>query len=155
MNIYGVNRHLKQRPPFQMIEKVVELVPGVSAVGTKTVSVNDPWFAGHFPDAPILPGVLIAESCAQLCSLAVSAGESEEEADKLHVLLKLDGFKFLRPVLPGDVMTVSVTKKSGGGPLVTFYAVVTVDGQVRSKGTLSFTTMDRAALDEENGETNE
>lgn len=155
MNIYGVNRHLKQRPPFQMIEKVVELVPGVSAVGTKTVSVNDPWFAGHFPDAPILPGVLIAESCAQLCSLAVSAGESEEEADKLHVLLKLDGFKFLRPVLPGDVMTVSVTKKSGGGPLVTFDAVVTVDGQVRSKGTLSFTTMDRAALDEENGETNE
>ena len=154
MNIYGVNRHLKQRPPFQMIEKVVELVPGVSAVGTKTVSVNDPWFAGHFPDAPILPGVLIAESCAQLCSLAVSAGESEEEADKLHVLLKLDGFKFLRPVLPGDVMTVSVTKKSGGGPLVTFDAVVTVDGQVRSKGTLSFTTMDRAALDEENGETN-
>lgn len=154
MNIYGVNRHLKQRPPFQMIEKVIELVPGVSAVGTKTVSVNDPWFAGHFPDAPILPGVLIAESCAQLCSLAVSAGESEEEADKLHVLLKLDGFKFLRPVLPGDVMTVSVTKKSGGGPLVTFDAVVTVDEQVRSKGTLSFTTMDRAALDEENGETN-
>ena len=98
--------------------------------------------------------MLIAESCAQLCSLAVSAGESEEETDKLHVLLKLDGFKFLRPVLPGDVMTVSVTKKSGGGPLVTFDAVVTVDGQVRSKGTLSFTTMDRAALDAENGETN-
>ena len=65
MNIYEVNRRLKQRPPFQMIERVTELTPGEAAVGLKTVSVNDPWFAGHFPGEPILPGVLIIESCAQ------------------------------------------------------------------------------------------
>ena len=51
-----------------MIERVLELTPGVSAVGTKTVSANDPWFAGHFPGTPLLPGVLIVETCAQLCS---------------------------------------------------------------------------------------
>ena len=149
MNIYGVQKNLRQRAPFQMIEKVTELVPGQSAVGTKTVSINDPWFAGHFPGTPILPGVLIAETCAQLCSLTVES-EGDDES-KLYVLLKLDQFKFLKPVLPGDVMTVSVTKKSAGGPLISFDAVVTVDGQVRAKGSLAFTAIDRAAL-EGNGE---
>lgn len=149
MNVYGVQKNLRQRPPFQMIEKVTELTPGQSAVGIKTVSINDPWFAGHFPDTPLLPGVLIAETCAQLCSLTVES-EGDDES-KLYVLLKLDQFKFLKPVIPGDVMTVSVTKKSGGGPLISFDAVVTVDGQVRAKGNLSFTAVDRASI-EGNGE---
>lgn len=150
INVYGVNKRLKQRPPFQMIEKVTELVPGQSATGVKTVSINDPWFVGHFPDAPMLPGVLIAETCAQLCSI-VFEGDGTAE-DKLNVLLKLDNFKFLKPVLPGDVMVVSVAKKSGAGPLVTFEATVTVDDQIRSKGNLSFTAIDRAGLDGENND---
>lgn len=145
MNIYAVNTRLKQRPPFQMIERVLELTPSVSAVGSKTVSINDPWFAGHFPGTPLLPGVLIVETCAQLCSLAVEAEGSAE--DKLYVLLKVDQFKFLRPIIPGDVMTVTVTKKSGAGPLISFDATVTVDGQLRSRGSLSFTAMDKAALE--------
>lgn len=146
MNIYGVNRYLKQRPPFQMIERVTELVPGESAVGLKAVSINDPWFAGHFPGSPILPGVLIVEACAQLCSLTVAAEGEGAPEDKLYVLLKVDNFKFLRPVLPGHVMTVSVRCKSRGA-LVTFEATVSVDGVVHSKGQLSFTAMDRAALE--------
>lgn len=145
MNIYEVDRRLKQRPPFQMIERVSEYEAGERAVGHKTVSINDPWFAGHFPGTPILPGVLIAESCAQLCSLTVDASETEE--DKLYVLLKLDGFKFLKPVLPGDTMDITVTKKSRGGPLISFDAVVTVAGECRAKGTLSFTALDRKTLD--------
>lgn len=145
MNIYEVDRRLKQRPPFQMIERVSEYEAGERAVGHKTVSINDPWFAGHFPGTPILPGVLIAESCAQLCSLTVDASETEE--DKLYVLLKLDGFKFLKPVLPGDTMDITVTKKSRGGPLISFDAVVTVAGECRAKGTLSFTTLERKTLD--------
>ena len=149
MNIFDVQKNLRQRPPFQMIEKVTELVPGQSAIGTKTVSINDPWFAGHFPGTPILPGVLIAETCAQLCSLTVESEGDNESV--LYVLLKIDGFKFLKPVLPGDVMTISVTKKSAGGPLISFDAVVTVDGQTRAKGSLAFTAMPRAAI-EGNGE---
>lgn len=145
MNIYEVDRRLKQRPPFQMIERVSEYEAGERAVGHKTVSINDPWFAGHFPGTPILPGVLIAESCAQLCSLTVDASETEE--DKLYVLLKLDGFKFLKPVLPGDTMDITVTKKSRGGPLISFDAVVTVAGECCAKGTLSFTALERKTLD--------
>lgn len=149
MNIYGVQKNLRQRPPFQMIEKVTELTPGESAVGIKTVSVNDPWFAGHFPGTPILPGVLIAETCAQLCSLTV---ESEGDDEKmLYVLLKIDRFKFIKPVIPGDVMTVSVRKTSAGGPLIAFDATVTVDGEVCAKGSLAFTAIPRESL-EGNGE---
>lgn len=61
MNILEVNKRLKQRPPFQMIEKVLELNSGESAVGIKNVSINEPYFMGHFPDTPIMPGVLIVE----------------------------------------------------------------------------------------------
>ena len=146
MNIYEVNRRLKQRPPFQMIERVTELTPGEAAVGLKTVSVNDPWFAGHFPGEPIRPGVLIIESCAQLCSLTVEADGTS--ADTLYVLLKVDQFKFLRPILPGDVMTVSVSKKSKAGPLLTFEATVHVGDALCSKGCVSFTAMPKQNLEE-------
>ena len=149
MNVYEVSKKLKQRPPFQMIEKVTELEPGRSAVGIKTVSVNDPWFAGHFPGQPILPGVLVVEACAQLCPIA-SEGE-ETDPNGLNVLLKIDNFKFLKPVLPGDVMTISVRRKSGSGPLVSFDASVTVDGEIRSKGSLSFTAIAREGVGQENG----
>ncbi len=151
MNVYGVQKNLRQRPPFQMIEKVLELTAGESAVGTKTVSINDPWFAGHFPGTPILPGVIIAETCAQLCSLTVESVGGEEDESKLYVLLKIDQFKFLKPVLPGDVMTVKVTKKSAGGPLISFDAVVTVDGETRAKGSLAFTAIDKSALEGSDG----
>ena len=139
MNIYGVNKYIKQRPPFQMIEKVLEVVPNESAVGVKAVAINEPWFQGHFPDSPILPGVLIIESCAQLCSIAMETYEAS--TDKLYVLLKVDNFKFLKPIIPGDVMTVSVKKKCGAGPLLTYAAQVSVDGEIRSKGSLSFTAI--------------
>ena len=68
MNLLEINQRIKQRPPFQMIERVTELEPNVSATGIKNVSVNEPYFAGHFPDTPIMPGVLLIESAAQLCS---------------------------------------------------------------------------------------
>ena len=139
MNIYGVSKYIKQRPPFQMIEKVLEIVPQESAVGVKTVAINEPWFQGHFPDSPILPGVLIIESCAQLCSIVTETYRAS--VGELYVLLKVDNFKFLKPIIPGDVMTVSVKKKSGAGPLFTYEAVVTVDGEIRSKGSLSFTAI--------------
>ena len=64
MNLLEINKRIKQRPPFQMIERVLELEPNKSAVGIKNVSVNEPFFMGHFPDAPIMPGVLLIESAA-------------------------------------------------------------------------------------------
>ena len=127
MNINEVQKRIKQRPPFQMIEKVLEVEDGEYAKGIKCVSVNEPYFAGHFPDAPIMPGVLVIEACAQLCSITMESQGTED--DKIYVLLKCEEFKFLRPVIPGDCLEIEVRKESGGAGLVKFNAKVTVDGR--------------------------
>ncbi len=145
MNIFQISEKIAQRPPFQMIEKVTELVPNERATGIKNVSVNEPHFNGHFPGTPIMPGVLIVESCAQLCSLVIE--KTPEDLDsKLYVLLKIDGFKFIKPVIPGDRLEITVNKTKGGGVLVGFDCVVKVDGAVYAKGALTFTTIPKEAL---------
>ena len=141
MNINEVQKRIKQRPPFQMIEKVLEVEDGEYAKGIKCVSVNEPYFAGHFPDAPIMPGVLVIEACAQLCSITMESQGPED--DKIYVLLKCEEFKFLRPVIPGDCLEIEVRKESGGAGLVKFNAKVTVDGKVKAKGILAFTSMNK------------
>lgn len=145
MTIAEINKKIKQRPPFQMIERVLEIQPGESARGIKNVSVNEPYFAGHFPDAPVMPGVLVIECCAQLCSLAMDNGEAQDES-KLYVLLKVDNFKFVRAVIPGDTLDITVTKTRSGGPLTSFDAVVKVDGSVFAKGSMTFTAVDKAGV---------
>ena len=141
MNINEVQKRIKQRPPFQMIEKVLEVEDGEYAKGIKCVSVNEPYFAGHFPDAPIMPGVLVIEACAQLCSITMESQGTED--DKIYVLLKCEEFKFLRPVIPGDCLEIEVRKESGGAGLVKFNAKVTVDGKLKAKGILAFTSMNK------------
>lgn len=141
MNINEVQKRIKQRPPFQMIEKVLEVEDGEYAKGIKCVSVNEPYFAGHFPDAPIMPGVLVIEACAQLCSITMESQGTED--DKIYVLLKCEEFKFLRPVIPGDCLEIEVRKESGGAGLVKFNAKVTVDGKVKAKGILAFTSTNK------------
>ncbi len=145
MNIYQISEKIAQRPPFQMIERVIEIVPNEKATGIKNVSVNEPYFTGHFPGTPIMPGVLIVESCAQLCSLVIEKSP-EDLNDKLYVLLKIDGFKFIKPVIPGDRLEITVNKTKGGGVLVGFDCVVKVDGAVFAKGALTFTTIPKEAV---------
>ena len=106
--------------------------------------VNEKYFAGYFPDTPIMPGVLLIESAAQLCSL-VFAPESVEE-DKLYVLLKVKDFKMLRPVIPGDTLIISVNVTMSTKSAFEFACVIKVDGEVRAKGNLLFTTMDKNAV---------
>ena len=98
MNLLEINARIRQRPPFQMIERVTALEPGKSADGIKCVSVNEPYFQGHMPGLPIMPGVLLIESAAQLCSLVIEADGSDDS--KVYVLLKVRDFKFVRPVVP-------------------------------------------------------
>lgn len=138
LNINDINKRIKQRPPFQMIERVIDWTPGESATGIKNVCINEPYFMGHFPDAPIMPGVLIIESCAQLCSFVFDTDASDEE--KLYVIVKVDNFKFAKPVIPGDVLDITVTLSKTMGPLAVFDAKVMVDGELRAKGTMTFTS---------------
>lgn len=144
MNLLEINERIGQRPPFQMIERVLEIEPNKSALGIKNVSVNEPYFMGHFPGTPIMPGVLVIESCAQLCSIVISP--EQEEPDRLYVLLKVDGFKFLRPIIPGDTMKIAVTAERMTKSSFEFSAVVTVDGQTRAKGSMLFTSIPRDSV---------
>ena len=94
--INEINEKIKQRPPFQMIDRVLEITPNESAKGIKCVSVNEPYFVGHFPGSPIMPGVLIIESCAQLCSLVFDTEGGNP--DIIYVFLKVDTFKFVNKI---------------------------------------------------------
>lgn len=144
MNILDINKRIKQRPPFQMVERVTELEPGKYAKGVKCVSVNEPYFTGHFPDMPVMPGVLIIESLAQLCSLVID--EDASDPDTVYVLLKADAFKFVKAVVPGDALTLEANVLMAAGGLYKFSVKASVDGALRAKGELSFTAASKDKL---------
>lgn len=145
MNLLEINKRIKQRPPFQMIERVLELEPNVSAVGIKNVSVNEPYFVGHFPETPIMPGVLLIESAAQLCSLVIAPDDAAAD-EKLYVLLKVKDFKFLKPVIPGDTLNISVKCTMSSAAAYEFSAEISVDGVTKAKGSMLFTAIDKSAV---------
>ena len=144
MNIIEINKRIKQRPPFQMVERVLEVEPGESVKALKNVSVNEPYFMGHFPDAPIMPGVLITEAAAQSCSLAIESEGTDENT--IYVLLKVKDFKFVKPVIPGDTLIIDCKKTMGASGLYTFAVTVSVNDKVRAKGELMFTAVDKASI---------
>lgn len=144
MNIIEINKRIKQRPPFQMVERVLDVVPGESVTALKNVSVNEPYFMGHFPDAPIMPGVLVIESAAQACSLAIKADGTDEST--IYVLLKVKDFKFVKPIIPGDTMIINCKKTMGSAGLYSFAVTISVNDKVRAKGELMFTAVDKETI---------
>ena len=147
MNLLEINSRMRQRPPFQMIERVTELVPGKSATGIKCVSVNEPYFEGHMPGYPIMPGVLLIETCAQLCSLVIEQDGIDE--DKIYVLLKVKDFKFVKAVIPGDRLEIKAECLRAGTGLCEFEVQVFCDGKLRAKGDLMFTAVDKESIYQE------
>jgi 3-hydroxyacyl-[acyl-carrier-protein] dehydratase len=97
---------IPHRYPFLLVDRIEELEPGVRAVGIKNVTQNEPFFQGHFPEYPVMPGVLILEAMAQVGAIGVMAGG--EHKDKLALFAGIDGVRFRRQVLPGDVLTMEV-----------------------------------------------
>lgn len=144
MNIIEINKRIKQRPPFQMVERMLDVVPGESVTALKNVSVNEPYFIGHFPDAPIMPGVLVIESAAQACSLAIEADGTDEST--IYVLLKVKDFKFVKPIIPGDTMIINCKKTMGSAGLYSFAVTISVNDKVRAKGELMFTAVDKESI---------
>ena len=136
---------LPHRYPFLLVDRILEVAPdGKSAVGLKCVSANEPFFQGHFPDLPIMPGVLIVEALAQ-CAGASLLGSLERDG-KLAMLAGVDGFRFRRPVVPGDQIRLEVKLTRLRGPIGKVEAVATVDGQVAAEGEITFAIADRSAI---------
>lgn len=106
-----VNRIMKMIPhryPFLLVDRIVECEPGVSAVGLKNVTINEPHFQGHFPQLPIMPGVLIIEAMAQTAALLVVEKYGEEGEGKIVYFMGIDSAKFRKPVVPGDSLYIHV-----------------------------------------------
>ena len=97
---------IPHRYPFLLVDRIEELEPGIRAVGIKNVTQNEPFFQGHFPDYPVMPGVLVVEAMAQVGAVGVMAGG--EHTDKLALFAGIDGVRFRRQVLPGDVLRMEV-----------------------------------------------
>jgi 3-hydroxyacyl-[acyl-carrier-protein] dehydratase len=98
---------IPHRYPFLLVDRIEELEPGIRAVGIKNVTQNEPFFQGHFPDYPVMPGVLVVEAMAQVGAVGVMAGG--EHWDKIALFAGIDGVRFRRQVLPGDVLRMEVT----------------------------------------------
>jgi len=138
-DIQLIQRIIPHRYPFLLVDKVRDIVPNESAVGIKNVTFNEPQFTGHFPGAPIFPGVQIIEALAQ--TAAVLVGVSMELADKnvLVYFMAIENAKFRRKVVPGDVLELHVTVKRGGGKVWKFEGRGLVEGELAAEA--EFTAM--------------
>jgi 3-hydroxyacyl-[acyl-carrier-protein] dehydratase len=136
-----IQRLLPHRYPFLMIDKVRDIVPFTSAVGIKNVTCNEPHFQGHFPGVPIMPGVTIIEAMAQTAAVMVGVSSDYADKDLLVYFMGIDGAKFRRKVVPGDVLelAVEVTRGKPGGKVWKFAARATVEGELAAE--CSFTAM--------------
>jgi len=125
---------IPHRYPFLLIDAVSDLDPGQSAVGIKNVTINEPFFQGHFPDHPIMPGVLIVEAMAQTAAVVVLGALDESERSVVY-FMSIDNARFRKPVLPGDRMMLHVTKQHGRGNVWKFKGEARVNGQLKAEAT--------------------
>ncbi len=136
LDIDAIKKIIPHRYPFLLVDRVEELVEGESAVGVKNVTANEPFFPGHFPDYPVMPGVLIVEALAQVGAVALLS--VEDNRGKLALFAGMDKVRFKRQVRPGDTLRLEVRLTRMRGPIGFGEATATVEGQVACTGELMF-----------------
>lgn len=128
---------LPHREPFLLIDEVLELDPGRRVVAQRAVSVEDWWFRGHFPDRPVMPGVLIVEALAQASAIIAYRGDPDaRDGKKLFMFAGIDDARFKRQVVPGDTLILESTFVKGMRDVGKYAVRATVDGQVACEATL-------------------
>ena len=145
VDIAGIMQAIPHRYPFLLIDRVVDLIKNVSAVGIKNVTINEGLFQGHFPGHPVMPGVLIIESMAQTAAVLVVETLGPDARGKVVYFMSVEGAKFRRPVVPGDQMHVHVVKQRNRGNVWKFEAIVRVDGIAVAEAVFAAMIMDRVA----------
>ncbi len=142
IHIERVMEMIPHRYPFLMIDRVDEVVANESAVGIKNVSINEPYFQGHFPRRAVMPGVLIIEAMAQTAAVLVVETLGAESEGKLVYFMTVEGARFRRPVVPGDTLRVHVSKLQNRRNVWKFRAEARVDGAVAAEATYSAMILD-------------
>ena len=127
---------LPHRQPFMLVDTIEELEPGVRALGKKCVSYNEPFFAGHFPQEPVMPGVLILEALAQTGAVAILS--LEENKGKIGYLAGIQSAKFKQKVFPGDVLYLETTIIKKKGPIGIGLAIAKVNEKIVAQAELTF-----------------
>ncbi len=152
MDALQIQKLLPHRYPFLLIDRVVELVPNQKLVGYKNVTVNEPFFQGHFPGHPVMPGVLILEALAQACAILAYESERLDPSRKVTYLMGIDGARFRKPVVPGDRLTLEVEVVKHKGAVWKQKGTALVDGQRVAEGEFLATVVDKGAALAEKGE---
>ena len=142
-DIAQIMRAIPHRYPFLMVDRVVEVHKNVSAIGIKNVTINENFFQGHFPEHPVMPGVLIIECMAQTAAVLVVETLGPEARGKLVYFMTVENAKFRKPVVPGDQMRVHVVKEKQRANIWKFHAEAKVDGKVVAEATYAAMILDR------------
>ena len=132
-NIDEIKKLIPHRYPFLLIDKVIDIVKNESAIGIKNVTVNEPYFLGHFPTTPVVPGVLQIESLAQTAAVLVAKSLNISDSSALVLLTTIDNAKFRRPVTPGDAMSLSIAVQKMRNKIWKFKGEVIVNSQKMSE----------------------
>lgn len=140
LNTKQIMEILPHRAPFLLVDRIDELEPGKRAVGCKAVTYNEPFFAGHFPQEPVMPGVLVCEALAQVGAVALLS--CEEYNGKLVFFGGIDKARFRQKVVPGDVLRLETELIKIKGPVGVAKAVACKDGKVCTEATLTFVVSD-------------
>jgi 3-hydroxyacyl-[acyl-carrier-protein] dehydratase len=142
VDIAGIMRAIPHRYPFLLIDRVVDMIKNVSAIGIKNVSINEGFFQGHFPNHPVMPGVLIIESMAQTAAVLVVETLGPEARGRVVYFMSVEGAKFRRPVLPGDQLHVHVVKQRNRGNVWKFHGIARVEGVSVAEATFAAMIME-------------
>ncbi len=134
---------LPHRYPFLLVDRVVELEPGKSLSAIKNVSINEPFFQGHFPDQPVMPGVLILEALAQATGLLAFAAMGDSHKTKLYMLVGIDKARFRGQVLPGDQLVLNISQKRNMRGIGMYQCQALVDGTVVAEAEMMCSAQDR------------
>jgi 3-hydroxyacyl-[acyl-carrier-protein] dehydratase len=136
LDVQQIQAIIPHRPPFLLIDRILELETGVRAVGLKQVTMNEPYFVGHFPQFPVMPGVLIIEALAQVGSVAIL--NAEENKGKVGFFAGIDGARFRGMVVPGDTLRLEVNITRMKGSIGKGTGVASVDGKTVAEAELMF-----------------
>ncbi|CAK0762842.1 3-hydroxy-acyl-(acyl-carrier-protein) dehydratase [uncultured Gammaproteobacteria bacterium] len=142
IDIERIMRMIPHRYPMLMIDKVVQVIPGSSAVGIKNVTINEQFFQGHFPQRPVMPGVLLIEAMAQTAGVLVVATLGVEAEGKLVYFMTVDEARFRKPVVPGDAVYIHVAKLRQRGNVWKFRGEAKVNDVLCAEATYSAMILD-------------